>query len=452
MPNPVSACLIIDTSASMSQYGYVSNTVIDSKAFVSYALPQDAIAVINYSTNAAIAYGPNGQMAVVDASYSQVSNAVTAIQNLVFNGNATNIGGGIIGAYTLLKDSAITPKSAILLTDGYQNSGTDPLSVPPTYPIFACAMGPNSDQGLLQKIASRTGGTYYYMPYPINMMQIFNQMRALQPKTQNITNYLGALSAAQPSQLLPVVFSNTSQLQQVGVVWDNTSYVYANNPNPGSNQIYVALYQPNGQIYSAAPTIIGSGYVVFNVPSPTPGSWNVYIQYQGSSTSVYATTGAFEFADNPQDTIRLDLSTPATVKAGTPLQVNARVYHGDQALQVDAMHAEIISPVISVSNALLKYADELKSISSAVAASDDDVSQLGKLRALRNLHLPTHDILPHRTVCAPLTPASDGSHQLLVNDTLQGGSYNVIVRVTGYSEVSKTPFQRTQLATILVED
>jgi hypothetical protein len=121
-------------------------------------------------------------------------------------------------------------------------------------------------------------------------------------------------------------------------------------------------------------------------------------------------------------------------------------------VQVDAMHAEIISPVISVNNALLKYADELKSISGAVSASDDDMSQLGKLRALRNLHLPTHDILPHRTVCAPLTLASDGSHQLQVSDTLQAGSYNVIVRVTGYSEVSKTPFQRTQLATILVED
>jgi hypothetical protein len=51
-----------------------------------------------------------------------------------------------------------------------------------------------------------------------------------------------------------------------------------------------------------------------------------------------------------------------------------------------------------------------------------------------------------------MVAAEDGSHQLIVPETYQAGSYNVMVRATGYSQKSKTPVQRTKLVSILVND
>ena len=61
MTAAASACLIIDTSVSMTGYGYVANTVIDSKAFLTYALAGDAIAVVNSTSTAITAMHPTAR-------------------------------------------------------------------------------------------------------------------------------------------------------------------------------------------------------------------------------------------------------------------------------------------------------------------------------------------------------------------------------------------------------
>ena len=263
-----SACLIIDTSVSMTSHGYVANTVIDSKAFVTYALVGDAIAVVNFDVNGNNCYAPNGKMAVVSGTLNEVAAATTAISGLSFQGTCTNMGGGIQAAYNLLNASTITPKAAVLLSDGEQNCGTSPLSVvsSTTAPVYSCAMGPASDQNLLRQIASTTNAVYYYMPYPINMMQIYNQIRAIQPRTQVVQNSMAAMTTSNQSLLLPANISSTSELQQVGVVWSDPTYVYSNNSSPTGNQLYIALYQPSGQISSATPTRQGPGYVIIRHP------------------------------------------------------------------------------------------------------------------------------------------------------------------------------------------
>lgn len=452
MPATVSACLIIDTSASMSPW--VANTVIDSKAFVSYALAGDAIAVVNYDVTANNCYAPNGQMAVVDSSLSQIAAASQAISALTFQGNCTNIGGGIQGGYNLLSASGVSPKATVLLTDGQQNCGTSPISVPPTFPVYACGMGTSVDAAQLQQVAQRTNGVYYAVAYPINMMQIYNQIRSSQPRIQGVLNYMTSLSSSQQWLLLPATISNAAELQQVGVVWNNTNYVYSSNPTPTGNQLYIVLYQPDGQISTATPSRIGSGYAIFDLPNPQVGTWNVYAQYAGGANSLTLTTGVFEFTPANASQISLGLHASAQVKAGAPLHLQARLAHEDGApVTITAIAAEVQSPVLSIKNALARYSDEIGAVRPVLdEPSHDQDTPLARLSQLHRLYLPSHDILPYRTRAAPMAPAADGAHELVVADTDQGGSYNLMVRASGYCEKTKTAVQRTQLITVQVLD
>jgi hypothetical protein len=454
MPATVSACVIVDTSASMTQYGYVAVTKIDSKAFISYALPNDAIGVVNYDYSAANAYPPNGGMATVDASLTQPIAAAQVVQNLNFNGSATAIGLGIQTAYSALGGSGLpSPRAAVLLSDGYQNHGVDPLSLPTTYPIYTCAMGPNSDQNLLQQIATRTGGVFYYMPYPVNMMQIYNQIRARQPAIQNVVNYLGGLNSQQTTQLLPAVIGTNQTQQQIGVVWSDSTYVYSGQPNPSGNNLYIALYDPTGTKVTTGPAIVGTGFVVFNLPTPMAGTWNVYSQYPGSSSALYLTTGVFEFPSNAAAAIRLDVDAPVTQKAGQPLAVNAQVFDGDEPVKVDSMQVEVVSPKLSVKNALAKYSGELKALSLSAADADGYPDEArARLALFARLQGPGVDVVSHRQVEAPMMKAKDGRHGFVVTDTAQAGGYNAIVKVTGFSPKSKTAFQRTRLVSVPVLD
>jgi hypothetical protein len=452
MPATVSACLIIDTSASMSPW--IANTVIDSKAFVSYSLAGDAIAVVNYDVNANNCYAPNGQMAVVDSTLSQLPAATAAISALTFNGNCTNIGGGIQKAYALLGGSGVAPRAAVLLTDGQQNCGIDPINVPATYPVYPCGMGDYVSVSQLQTIASRTNGVYYAIPRPINMMQIYNQIRSIQPRIQSVLNHQFAVSSSQPTLLLPASIAASSDLQQVGVVWDNTSYVYANNPQPTGNQVYAALYQPNGQLLPGPPARIGSGYVIFDVPSPTPGIWSVYFQYSGTLGGLNVTAGVFEFTPASQSEVRLEIDAPAVMNAGSPLAIKAQLLHenGDP-VPITSATAEVASPGLSVKNALVKHADDLKGLSPLLdEPSHDEDTPERRLIQLHGLLLPGHDILPRRTRAAPMAAGADGSHHAVFADTAQGGAHNVLVRAQGYCDKSKSVVQRTQLATVHVAD
>jgi hypothetical protein len=451
MPVQVSACLIIDTSASMSPW--VANTVIDSKAFVSYALPGDAIAVLNYDTNARNCYAPNGAMAIVDGTMSQVAAATAAIGTLTFNGSSTAIGEGMLAGNNMLRPSGVSPKASVLLTDGQQNAGIQPSSVPPDFRIYPCGMGTAVSTTQLQGIASRTNGLYYPVAYPIDMMRIYNQIRSDQPRIQGVVNYMGTMSTSTQSLFIPAAVSSTSELQQVGVVWDNPSYVYSSNSSPSGNQLYIVLYQPDGTLAAAVPRT-GSGYAIFNLVNPQVGTWNVYVQYAGSTNALHVTTGVFEFTPASASEIRLAVDTPITLKAGSPLKVAARLLHEDDApVAIQTVTAELARPVLSVKNALVKYREEISAMCpEAAEAGDGEDTPLRRLDLLHRLHLPVHNILPRQTMMAPMVAADDGSHQLVVPNTQQGGAYTVVVRATGYSEKSKTMVQRTRLVPVLVDD
>ena len=230
------------------------------------------------------------------------------------------------------------------------------------------------------------------------------------------------------------------------------TYIYSNNSWPTGNQLYIALYQPNGQIYPAAPTRKNSATSYWICPIPD-GTWNVYVNVPAAPTHC---TSPPAYSSSPAGAaeIRLAVDTPSVLMAGRVLNVKARLLHeDDEPATIQTVTAEVVAPVLSIKNALARYKDEIGGVRPMLSepSHDEDTPQR-RLALLHRLHLPVHDILPHRTTAAPMVAADNGSHQLVIPDTHQAGSYNVMVRATGYSQKSKSPVQRTRLVSILVND
>jgi hypothetical protein len=74
------------------------------------------------------------------------------------------------------------PKAILLLSDGYQNRAPWVADVLPALPagtkVHTIALGPQSDQTLLDTIANAMGGQYYFTPDELELHEIYNYIRA----------------------------------------------------------------------------------------------------------------------------------------------------------------------------------------------------------------------------------------------------------------------------------
>jgi hypothetical protein len=432
----------------MSYNGYVAITQRDSQAFVSYGLPGDGLGVVNYDTNSNVCFS----FATIDQNLTQAIAAATAIQGLSFNGNNTAIGSGLQGAEALL-NAKTNPRGIVLLSDGYQNYGPDPLTVLPNgYPVYACAMGPNADVNLMRQIADRTGGQYYNAPYPSTMMFIFNQIRGMPSFVQTVANLQSTISG-QGYQLISAPISGLNTQAQFGVVWDDNGLSYTNSSNPSSSQISITLVNPNGQIAPIQPQIVGAGYVVFNSPSPQGGQWYIQVISGSPSATVQVTSGAFEFPVNAEEAPDLAVTAPTSIRAGEPLAIQAQATEGGEPIEGLTIQAEVVRPTVSVSNALSAHKNELKGIklSKKDLASTMPTDRL-RLAKLRMKLLPKKDILAHRAHPLLFREGKSGRHSATIQDTGQAGSYNIRVVATGKSRSAGTFFQRTQIVSVPVAE
>lgn len=453
MSNNANVVPVIDNSASMSYNGYVDITKRDASAFISYARPGDGFGIVTFDTNGKIVDPTSGtNLVTVDANLSVLANAAKIINKLPFNGNKTNIGAGIVSAKSLL-NSAAAPKAMVLLSDGYHNYGTPPLTVLPNYPIYTCAMGNNADKALLKKIAEQTGGNPYVAPYPSTMMMIFNEIRGLPANVHSVQNVQSHI-ASQSYKMVPATFSNNNLSGQFGVVWDDNQAQWTSSPSPGVNQISVTLVQPNGSLLKQ-PAITGKGYAVFNQPAPNSGLWYIQIIAGSLSQTLIITSGAFEFPQNPSKAISLNLKAPHSIKAGESLNVKAHITDGDEPVSGLKLTARIEQPSTTKEEILKKHESELYAIDLQKEDLPDHLSEEDKrITVLRAKLLPKKDIMGPRQYPVVLKANEknlEKLHTTTIKDTLKSGGYNVHVTVTGHSEVTNTPFQRSKIVSVYVE-
>jgi len=107
--------------------------------------------------------------------------AQTAIA-AISEGGSTSIGAGLETAQNELssKGKPADAHAIILLSDGYENTPPYVSDILPTIPdktdIYTIALGPDSDQQLLNDIATQTGGKYYMAPTTEELNAIYDQI------------------------------------------------------------------------------------------------------------------------------------------------------------------------------------------------------------------------------------------------------------------------------------
>jgi len=448
---PIVAIPIVDTSNSMTYYNYVAITVIDTKAFLNNALPGDYIGVASYDVSGRVTYN----LTQVDQNLTVPVAAAAAVQNLNFTGSCTNMGGGLQTAVNMLSSAPSgVNKGLVLLSDGYQNCGTNPLPLPAgTPPVYSCAMGPSSDQNLMQQIATQSGGQYYYAPYVYNMMQIYNQIRAQTPSAQLLANGY-KVAQAYDYLMIPATVSAGNDVGQFSVVWSDPNYKFTNG-QPGLNQLSVTLVTPAGVVITPMPTLQGGAYVVFNIPNPAVGQWYIQIMY-GGTTPQGLTGGAFEYAPSGNAApLQLTVDAPAVVRKGEPITYHAHLTDNGKPITGQHLHAVITRPKFSQQSALKTYAAQLKTIKLSDETMDTiqhpDLAKLDLLYKQR-LNENEEDLLPHLKSGAVLTEAKHGGYSGTIHETHEAGSYTVELEVTGFSDKSKTPFSRTHRFNVVVTD
>lgn len=509
---PVSVVPVIDRSGSMVSYGYEAITRISSKQFVDLMGIDDQLGVVSFGDTGVVEY-PTGMAPTLQTITGQpIRDAAKAEIDGVAFGGCTYMGDGIIKARDLLNPAAGS-RAMVLLSDGYDNKGCQPLNparpsamdavgmLPANMPVYTCAMGPSSDQTLLEQIANATNGRYYYMPTIDDLFEIYNYIRGQVTGDGIIANESATASSSRVAAFVDALATEAT----FTVAWADTKLKFVSDIPHKANEVSVRLRDPRGRLLHANSSYlrrtVGVGYVVFELQEPTAGQWFVEVTTFGT-THVRYTVGGFV-----RSPLRLFVSLlPRLVVAGARLTITAQVFDGQTPIKSIRAGTRVIAPTLSIAGLLTKYKTQLKQIRPIPAVGGDRLPpNIAKLAALRIKMLKGKkpDIFAHAVATVPLRDVTIGHltniglehlmpHGIVpvgpgeaeaggiavpsiptvvtlppgvplppttisgvlagqFKNTQQRGSYNIVVTANGTSPVSNTRFVRKELVSVLVK-
>ena len=431
MSQACNVVVIIDISSSMSNRGYLPFAQTDASTFINIMNIDDSLGLVKFESTANIIYPSTGDKVYKIQSQSDQNTATATVMALKGKGR-TNMSAAIsLGAGMLSASSA--PKAMVLLSDGEWNEGTDPTKNLPGIPIYTIALGNNGQVKTLQTIAEDSGGDFHLSPTPFDLSDIYN----------SIVHSTGIAALLKSQQhIIPqnqfkttnVVYSSGAQQATFAVTWSNKTIVYTPN-TPTGEQINVALRGPNGNVPATA-TAVGSGFVVFKVPNPTPGDYTAAAWYSGTQ-QLHCTIGLFD----PHLDLNLAASaSQAIVPTGTAVHISTAVDEAGTALEDAKISVALESPTISHHEAAEQHQEAL-----ARHKGDSDENSLNvqmlKLQMERGPHNP---LIPYEsktlvqgasnTSSMSFTPQVKGTH--IVRVTAEGISPKTKRKYTLHKRVS----------------
>ena len=257
--------LVIDRSGSMG----VDDRLVAAKDagsfYVDVTRDNDGLAVVPYRS---IVDPPPFDMALVDATVR--SDAKTYINSLAAGG-MTSIGAGLEEA-VLQRVGSPTGNplcSFVLLSDGMENtypfwSDVQAAVVGTGCPVTTIAFGPESDETLMQDIATATGGLYFYndvyVSVPdadgraaptmadadLDLANTYEYAEGLGEGRQRLLAEKGVLTRAVPEAKHSVFIDRTLTEAVFSLDW------YAGlSPGPGYDNMELALESPSGRIFDS---------------------------------------------------------------------------------------------------------------------------------------------------------------------------------------------------------
>jgi len=190
--------IALDTSGSMGESGYDKETK-ESRKFDTVLSILENFILHRYDDNLGVVVFGDFAFASAPLTYDRKSlSFVLKYLDVGIAGNNTAIGDGLMQAIKLLEHSQTQNRVIILLSDGYQNSGTfSPkdgvvLAKKNNIKIYTIGIGKKSDydEALLKQIAQKSGGDFFQADSAESMKKIYEKIDSLEPSPIRSQHYL----------------------------------------------------------------------------------------------------------------------------------------------------------------------------------------------------------------------------------------------------------------------
>ena len=468
---PVSVALAIDRSTSMRGLGYVDITRTVSRAFVDLLGIGDSVGIASFGTTATADFPTAGPTAATITDQTVKDAAVAQVNALTFDG-LTFMGGGVAAAGGLLT-SAPAPRSILLVSDGFDNRGGQAIGSAPTalqavqalptdVRLFSCAMGPTSDQVLLESLANERNGRYYFMPHIDDLFEIYNYMRGQVTGDSIAVNASGTASHS----VMPALVDPTAELATFVVTWADTGLHAVLGDPTKKNEVAVRLRDPHGRLLPAQASFVrwrvGQGYAIARIEAPAPGRWQIEVETTDPTHVRYT---AALFLRSP---LRLELPRLRPIAPNRRLEIVAAVLDARRALAGVPVRATISRPQAGLRRLIKMHRRELNRLDprafGEIDPLPDDLARLMLLQKERGPDLFARTSRPLRfsdRAVRELDAKQRRSVKALgrddrvavgrFDDTAESGSYNVVVSARGVVPGTAHRFSRVDMVSVLVK-
>lgn len=341
------ACIIIDNSGSMDDDNKMESAISGAKSYLDkMKLNQDYAAVVAFNYSASTI----GALTLLDAAAK--SQFKTSIDGLTAGGG-TNFSSALSSGYSILNGSLRkgTYKYIVFLSDGQASVPTSVLAdlSAANIPVYAIGLGSGADMSALGAIASGTGGKSYYAATSATLNAIYSDISSLSTDDKLTARIKENLNVSKNSASSQMIIDSTCK-----------SAVFTSS-FPSSDSISMELTMPNGTKINASnvtsyPNITltqESGYIIYEVSDPTPGTWTLSVTASGLTGESEVVIEAKTDSDYSISTVTQGGTYPdpilivSTVSKNYPitgLTVNAMVTAPDSSTSTIQMKDDGVSP------------------------------------------------------------------------------------------------------------
>lgn len=337
---PVALAQAIDRSGSMVASGYVDATRFNAKRLVDLMSLGDAASISAFNH---VAHTP-ALLTTIDhpGRYAPLR---AAIDGIAFGGT-TSIGAGLQAAAASLA-AATSPRAVVLLSDGYQNRAPWVADVlagwPATTPAYTIALGPASDQALLESIALATGGRYAYAPDALGLLEVYNYVRA---------DATGESIVLEDTRTLPPI-DGFEQSWFADVDPDAAAATFVLTWDTPQVEPRFTLTPPAGPVMDTSRVRRRDtrGMRLLTLRRPQPGRWKLTVERKPGGPAVRVNVCVF--LRSPLR-LRLEhLHRPAL--RGRPLQVAAFVRWRQTPIALTKVGGSVAAPLLDPASLLAKW-------------------------------------------------------------------------------------------------
>ena len=348
---------------------------------------------------------------------------------------STSIGAGLQLAQSELNNKGASghPWAIILLSDGFENTPPYVSEVLPSIlstktKIYTIALGPNSDEALLQDIARQTSGQYYLAPSATDLAGIYSSLSSQVMGNETLFSETGRALQGVTDQKIVRIDPSVSQAI-FSISWSGS----------GSN-LDLTLTDPNGKNIAPSTSdpkikfISSSNSESYRVTNPALGNWIMKV-YGGTVLSMSSIVPSpilrdkenwidVGYGDTAPDIEELTLSAAeqtglqynANVAADTNLTITTRLEQGSYEQSDPILITAIVTdtqPIVGAN--VIAEVTSPSSSADSITLYDDGIHGDGKV--------------------------NDGVYANAFNNTGSIGTYSFLVRAAGTSNTG-FKFQR----------